>query len=270
MKRSIKKSLLVILAIGLAGSASAQKKRKNERYFDLCISPSISFRMLSNYKIPDNYQGTVNEFKDSLDRADRPGQNLNLSIHQTWKKNAFDAFSIGISYTTLSWRRVRNDIKFGDSIPLLGVIPTIIQAGFLQVKYDYQYRYLEVPIIWQRSAEGYGNLRDFDMWYTFGFSPAILLEDRVHIRTYGFSFDGETSFKRRDKEIKPIVFNVFGNVGYKVHYHLYHRLHGMIHPRLRIPVLPSTNGTQTIWLPQLSLDIGLVYLLDKEKDNKKK
>lgn len=226
---------------------------------------------MGKYEVPDRYYGTLNEYRDSLNTADRPGQNVNLGISHTWKKNAFDAFSIGISYTTLSFRRVINDVKIGDTIhPEIGIVAGVIQAGFLQIKHDYRYRYLEVPFLWHRTAEGYGNLRDFDLWYIYGFAPAVLLRDRVHVRTVGFSHDGKIEFDVQDRNILANRVNVMGHVGFRAHYHLYNKLHGLFQPRIRIPLLPSTRGQQTIWLPQFSLDIGLIYLIDKEKDNKNK
>jgi hypothetical protein len=270
MKRSIIKICLIILAFGLAGSASAQKRRKTERFLDVSVSPSLTFRVMGKYVVPDSYYGTLAEYGDSLNKADRPGQNINLGIEHVWKKNAFDAFSVGLSYTSMSFRRIKNDVRIGDTIhPEVGIVAGVIQAGFLQVKYDYRYRYLEIPFLWHRSAEGYGNLRDFDLWYTYGVAPAVLLQDRVHIRTVGFSHNGEITFDVQDKNIVSTKVNVIGHAGFRAQYHLYHKVHGLVQPRVRIPLLPAARGQQTFWLPQFSLDIGLIYLIDKEKDKNK-
>ncbi|MBS3914973.1 MAG: hypothetical protein KG003_10765 [Bacteroidetes bacterium] len=269
MNRSVIKVCLVLAGLSLAGSASAQKNKKNERFLDFTVGPSLGFRMMTKYTVPDNYKGTTNEYTDSLNKGDRPGQSLNIGVNQMWKKNAFDAFSVGLSYTTLSFRRIVDDVRFGDSVHLLGVIPTIIQAGILQVKYDYRYRYLEIPFMWYRTAEGYGNLRDFDLWYSFGVAPALLLEDKVRIRTFGFSYYGETKFEKKDPTMPTYKVNAIAQLGFRAHYHLYHKLHGIFQPRIRIPVLPQVHGHQTIWIPQFTVDLGLVYLIDKEKDNKK-
>ena len=46
---------------------------------------------------------------------------------------------------------------------------------------------------------------------------------------------------------------------------MYKRTHALVQPRLRVPLLPSATGDQTVFLPQISLEIGLIYKLTEEK-----
>lgn len=259
--------LLIALVSVIAPEALAQKgKKKDDRYIDVSVGPSLGFRILGNYKVPANYRYSAPVYRDSLNEVDRPGQSLNLGVQYMRKKSAFSAFSIGLSYTDLTFRRQVNNPKIGYEVhPKVGVLAGVIQAGLLAVNYDFHYRYMEVPLMWYRSAEGYGNLRDFDLWYIYGFAPAILIQDRILIKTEGFTLNGTDRFSVKDDDIKGRPFNVMAHVGFRSQYHLYERIHGLFQPRLRIPLLPVSGGTQTMWIPQLSLDVGLVFMLSDDK-----
>ncbi len=263
---NIKKAISVLIIVFTANVLLGQ--RGSDRYLTFSAAPALGFRILGDVKVPSTYKAGKVEFRDSLNKADRPGQSMNFGIQYFTKKNAFDAFSIGISYTTLTYRRVAENLKLGDWIhPQVGYITGLVQAANLSVRYDYRYRYIEAPILWHKSAEGYGNLKEFDMWYFFGFAPAVMVQDRVHIFTQGFTAQGTNTFDIKDEQVTPVRFNVFAQAGFRADYYMYKNIHGLLQPRFRMPVLPSSGGTQTVWIPQLSLDLGLIFLLDKDRKN---
>jgi hypothetical protein len=254
-----------ILSFLCTGVLRAQKKNL-EKYAEISAGPSLGFRVLGKFNVPTVYKGSRDQFADSLNKADRPGQSLNLAAQYMVKKSAFNAFSIGVSYTDLTFRRVVTNMTLGYEIhPDVGIIAGVIQAGLLQINYDFHYKNIEVPLLWHRSAEGYGNLRDFDLWYFAGLAPAYMYKDRIHIQTQGFTLNGTNSFEVKDKEITGNSFNVLAHLGFRAQYHMYKKLHGLVQPHFRIPVLPSSGGMQTFWLPQLSLDLGLVFVLEDKK-----
>lgn len=249
-----------------ANNTDAQRRSKNDQYLDVSISPSIGFRVLGSYLVPSTYKGTKIKYGDSLNKADRPGQSFNLGLQYTVKNAAFSALSIGLSYTTLTFRRVAQDMKIGYEIhPKVGIIAGVIQAGYLQVDYDFKYHYIEAPVLWNKSAEGYGNYRDFDIWYTLGVAPAVLVRNRTNITLEGFTLDGKNKFSVKDSLITGVPVNIIGHVGFRAQYHMYDKMYALIQPRLRVPLLPSSSGIQTVWIPQFSLDLGLVFMLNQDK-----
>lgn len=253
-----------VAIFGCTYALSAQGR--DEKFFDITVSPSLGFRILGKHTVPTSYKGTKLQFKDSLNKADRPGQTVNFGIQYTTKRNAFKAFSIGLSYTDFTFRRVANDLKIGYEIhPKVGIIAGVIQAGFLEVHYDFHYRYIELPLMWHKSAEGYGNFRDFDLWYSYGIAPALLINDKTNIKLVGFTLNGSNNFQVKDSLISGMPFNMVAQVGFRSQYHMYKKLYGLVQPRLRVPLLPSSKGAQQVWTPQFSLDIGLVFVLGKEK-----
>lgn len=260
----MKKGYAIFAVASIAIHAFGQKS-KYERYIDLSVGPSLGFRVMGNFRVPPTYKSTKTDYRDSLRKADRPGQSVNLGGQMMWKKNAFNAFSIGFSYTDFTFRRVATDMKIGYEIhPDVGIIAGVIQAGALQINYDFHYYTLEVPLLWHRSAEGYGNLRDFDLWYYGGFAPAYMHRDRIKIKTLGFTLNGTNEFEVQDKDITGNAINIIGHAGFRAQYHMYKKIHGLFQPHLRIPVFPVSGGTQTIWIPQFSVDLGLVFVLSAD------
>jgi len=244
----------------------AFSQRNGDTYFDVSVSPSLGFQILGGIKLPQKYSGSESTYRDSISKISHPGQSMNFGVQYFSKKNAFNAFSIGLSYTTLTFRRTQQNLILGDMIhPKVGIVSGLIQAANLTVKHDFRYKYIEVPLLWHKSAEGYGNLKEFDIWYFGGFAPAVLVRDRVHIFTEGFTTNGTNTFNVKDDDITPVRFNIIGQAGIRADYYMYKNLHGLLQPRIRVPLLPSTGGIQSVWIPQLSVDLGLIFLLDKTK-----
>lgn len=257
----------VLFAVfAFAATTLVQAQTSADKFIDFRVAPALGFRVMGNVNIPSSYKGTRSDFLDSLKKADRPGQSLNFGVQYLFKQNAFDALSFGLSYTTLSFRRVRENLKIGDLIhPDVGYIIGVIQAANLKVKYDYRYSYLEASMLWHKSAEGYKKKKELDLWWVYGFSPAVLIRDNVHIFTEGFTMNGSNQFNVKDKEATPFRFNVYGQAAFRVQTYLYKKVHGLFQPRLRVPLLPSSTGSQTVWIPQFSIDLGLVYLIDDKR-----
>ena len=71
---------------------SAQRKEKgDEASIDVFASPSLGMRIITKCKVPAGFAGNTFMFRDSLNKADRPGQNLSFGISYTRKKNALQA-----------------------------------------------------------------------------------------------------------------------------------------------------------------------------------
>lgn len=264
-KRIIFYMALSVLAVT---EAVAQRGRgKDEQTIDVYIGPSLSFRTMTGYKVPENYYGTKTMFRDSLNKADKPGQNIGFGVMFTRKTNALEARTIGLAYTTLGWRRSLTDLEIGDDIhPKVGYVSGLVGAGGLQVNQDYRYHYIEASYLWQKSAEGYRrNFKEFDLWYFFGLSPAVMIRDRVSVKTLGFTYNEKDKFSVQDDNIRGFMPNLFLNLGFRGDYYMYKRTHALVQPRLRVPLLPSATGDQTVFLPQISLEIGLIYKLTEEK-----
>lgn len=259
------KGLALLCAAVLVLPLQAQRNKK-DRYFDVYVGPSIGFRVLGQVKYPASYKGSASDYKDSLNKVDRPGQSLNLGVQYMVKKSAFSAFSIGLSYTNFAFRRAVEDFKIGYEVhPDVGIVAGVIQAGALRINYDIKHHYLEVPLLWHKSAEGYSNLQDYDIWYTVGVAPAVLLKQEMDIKLVGFTLNGKNRYRVQDSLITGMPFNAIVHLGFRSQYHMYKNLYGLVEPRLRVPLLPSSRGTQHIWTPQFSLNVGLVFVLSKSK-----
>jgi hypothetical protein len=255
------------LLLSLMGNVCAQRS-KDEQTLHVYVAPNLGFRLMTGFKTPERYYAAGSVFRDSLNKADRPGQNLNFGVAYTRKKNALEAVSLGLGYTTVGFRRINTDIKIGSVIhPKIGVVPNLVGSGNLQINQDFRYHYLEFSWLKTKSAEGYSrNLREFDLWWMYGLSAGALIRDRVMVETVGFSHsNGESRIAVKDDDLRGFPANLWLNAGYKADYIMFKKTNAFLQGRLRVPLLPSATGTQTLFMPQLSLEAGLIFKLNEEK-----
>ena len=255
------------MLLSLSGSVNAQRN-KDEQTLQVYVAPNLGFRLMTGFKTPDGDTTGRSVFRESINRADRPGQNLNFGVAYTRKKNALEAVSLGLGYTTVGFRRVNTDVKIGTTIhPKIGVVPNLIGSGNLQINQDFRYHYLEFSWLRSKSAEGFSrNLREFDLWWMYGLSAGALIRDRVMVETVGFSHsNGQSRMAVKDDDLQGFPANIWLNAGYKADYIMYKKTNAFLQGRLRIPLLPSATGAQTIFLPQFSLEAGLIFKLNEEK-----
>jgi hypothetical protein len=255
------------LLVLMVNDAFSQRS-KDEQNLHVYVAPNLGFRLMTGFTPPSRYYASNAVFRDSLNKADRPGQNLNIGVAYTRKKNALEAVSMGLGYTTVGFRRSIDEVRLGDTIhPKIGIVAGLVGSGHLQINQDFRYHYLEFSYLKTKSAEGYSrNLKEFDLWWTYGLSAGVLVRDRVMIETLGFSHsNGESRIAVKDDALRGFPANMWLNVGYKVDYIMFKKTNAFVHGRLRVPLLPSATGAQTIFLPQLGIEAGLIFKLNEEK-----
>lgn len=244
------------------------QRSKDEQTLDVYVAPNLGFRMMTNYKVPQKYYASRSFFRDSLNTADRPGQNISLGVSYTHKKNAFEAVTMGLGYTTFGFRRAITKVQLGDTIhPKIGIVAGLVGSGHLQINQDFRYHYLEFSYLKTKSAESYTrNLKEFDLWWTYGLSAGVLVRDRVMVETLGFSHNnGDSKIAVKDDALRGFPANIWLNVGYKADYIMFKKTNAFVHARFRVPLLPSATGAQTVFIPQLALEAGLIFKLTEEK-----
>ena len=255
------------LLVLMVNDAFSQRS-KDEQNLHVFVAPNLGFRLMTGITPPSRYYASNMVFRDSLNKEDRPGQNLNIGVAYTRKKNALEAVSMGIGYTTVGFRRAITSVKLGDTIhPKIGIVAGLVGSGHLQINQDFRYHYLEFSYLKTKSAEGYSrNLKEFDLWWTCGLSAGVLVRDRVMVETLGFSYsNGESRIAVKDDALRGFPANMWLNVGYKADYIMFKKTNAFVHGRLRVPLLPSATGAQTIFLPQLGIEAGLIFKLNEEK-----
>lgn len=258
------KYLLTAVLFMTALNSQAQRSGKTTRFVDFTVSPSLGLRVLANYKTPDNYYSTPDHFHDSLKKADRPGQSINLGVAYVLKKDNYNQITFGLSYVHKSFQRVRTPINVGDVIHKdVGVVAGIVQAGILEVQYNFNYKYLEGSMLWHSNLSTGRKLKDMDIWVFGGFAPNVLISDKMKIKSVGFTLDGKNTHWVYNPEFKAYKVNLDLRTGLRIEQMIYKTLNGIVQPGFRMPVLPAFHGAQTVWIPQLSLDVGLSFKLSK-------
>jgi len=257
-----RKSTLAAWLISTSVMAAAQIPEKG--ILDISTGTFISGRLLRVVEVPPDVPGLSNDFADSLNRVDKPRTALNFSVHYVKPLNRRSALRIGLAASDYGFRRVKSDIRFGDWIhPEVGLVADNSQTGPRDVFYDVRYRFAELPITYMWNAE-YGNpWRDLDVHIMAGLAPGYLIQHETVVRLRGFTTsDGQFTYHIKNTGYNANTFNVALLGGVRIDYLLEKRLHAVLAPTLRLPVLNSSKGVyeqHRSW--QLGTEIGLSYLL---------
>lgn len=222
----------------------------------------FSGRMLHVTAVPPDVSGSASSFGDSLNKADMPRTSLNFSIHHVKPLNRMTAFRIGFAAVDYGFRRVKKDIRFGEWIhPEIGLVADNSQTGPRDVFYDVRYRYAEIPMTFMWNTE-YGNpWPDLDVHIMAGIAPGYLMQHETVVRLRGFTTsDGLFVYHIKNTGYSAQSFNVALLGGVRINYVLDKRLHALLAPSLRLPVLNSSSGIyeqHRSW--QIGTEIGLSY-----------
>lgn len=260
LRKHIPAACLVLCSL----NAAAQIPEKG--ILDFGTGTFFSGRMLKVVKVPSDVPGLRSDLQDSLNRVDRPRTALNFSINYIKPLNRRKAVRIGLTMADYGFRRVKSNILFGDWIhPEIGVVADNSQTGPRDVYYDVRYRFLELPLTLMWNTE-YGNpWRDLDVHIMAGIAPGFLLQHETVVRLRGFTTsDGLFTYHIKNTGYTANPFNVALLGGVRIDYVLDRRLHAVLAPSLRIPVLNSSSGIyeqHRSW--QLGTEIGLSYRLEK-------
>lgn len=246
-------------------TAAAQIPEKG--ILDLSTGTFFSGRLLKVLDVPPEVQGLSSDFADSLNRVDKPRTALNFSLNYIKPLNRRKAVRVGMTFADYGFRRVKSDIRFGDWIhPEIGLVADNSQTGTRDVYYDVRYRFVELPLTLMWNTE-YGNpWRDLDVHIMAGIAPGFLVQHETVVRLRGFTTsDGQFTYHINKTGYNANPFNVTLLGGVRIDYVLDKRLHAVIAPTLRLPVLNSSSGVyeqHRSW--QLGTEIGLSYRLARD------
>jgi hypothetical protein len=258
----------VCLALS-ALSATAQISKKG--ILDAGTGTFFSGRMLRVVELPPDVPGLTSQFADSLRRVDQPRMAFNFGIHYVKPVNNRRAVRVGINLADYGFRRIKSDIRFGEWIhPEIGVVADNSQTGPRDVYYDVRYRQLEVPITFLWNAEYRNPIRDLDIHIMAGIAPGFLTKHETVVRLRGFTTsDGLFTYHIQNTGYKANPFNVALLGGVRIDYVLEKRLHAVLVPTLRLPVLNSSSGVyeqHRSW--QFGTEIGLSYRLNTVQNSR--
>ncbi|MFM8995461.1 MAG: hypothetical protein ACKOI1_04375 [Bacteroidota bacterium] len=271
------KHLVLMVVVGCAASLSAQvSDKKWAKVVSISATPSWSTRWITGYQ-PDERGGfTEAKLQDSFSLSDKSLQTKNFGVYYSRKVNGFTNFVVGLSIVNTGFTRVKEGNMFRYVIhPDVGVYPNLVQAGLMEVHYEYRSQYAGALFAIDKRLDGSRfQMQSASMWYQLGVMPALLMKQNLQIHTVGFTMPQGNDFTVADyvantvdtgvvlTKSQSVSANAFFTAALRLEYNLDPKLHIYASPRVMLPLLPSNRGVQTYWSPQIGCEVGLRVPLD--------
>ncbi len=266
-----------MVVVGCAASLSAQvSEKKWANVLSISAAPSWSTRWITGYQ-PDVRGGfTEAKLQDSFSLSDKSLQTKNFGVAFSRKVNGFTNFVVGLSIVNTGFTRVKEGDMFRYVIhPDVGIYPNLVQAGLMEVHYEYRSQYAGALFAIDKRLDGSRfQMQSASMWYQLGVMPALLMKQNLQIHTVGFTMPQGNDFTVADyvantvdtgvvlTKSQSVSANAFFTAALRLEYNLDPKLHIYASPRLMLPLLPSNRGVQTYWSPQIGCEVGLRVPLD--------
>jgi len=270
----MKKHLILFCILGgILGTAAAQNAPWSRRVQG-GLTPSTQFRLLSNVTPMPRSIYTEQGLKDSFRNSDKFQTAISGFVGVVFQRERDQAFSVSIGFQQWGFVRRKENGMFGyEPHPDLSVYSHLVDGPAQIMDYHFTQRYLTIDLQYLRRLDGLKlRIPDTELYGFVSAISGLLVQDKVRIKTRGFSLDEGTSVDVYDytaeldaadrpvitKVVNP-VFNIFAALGLRAEYALDEKFKLLAQPRLDIALLPNFNGTQQANSMRFSIDLGIVY-----------
>jgi hypothetical protein len=215
-------------------------------------------------RMPSWVDGSLPAYSDSLRKSDGMRMGLNYGIHYLKTLNRNKAIRIGVQLSDYGFRRIRNNLGFGDSIhPEVGLVADFSQIGPRDVYYDVRYRMLEVPFSWVWNTNFQDLKKELQIHITAGFAPSYLWRHETIVRLRGFTTrDGIFDYRIDNTGYQARSFNLALTGGMRLDYAMDRRIHLLAAPNLRLPLLAAATRPYERHRPwQFGIETGIIVRL---------
>ncbi len=247
MKNIILFAFLIVSALDL----SAQVR------LEAFLTPAVGYRQLSGTKFASN------QLTDSLKNADRARQNWSGGLKLVLGIDKYSALQIGVNYKGLSFMRVREDYQFHDTVhPKIGRVLDLSQTVLSKDAYfAHRYRYLSVPIIYQKAYTRKVFNSKMQFYVTTGLEFDFLIKDKMFVNLPGWSIGGEDQFEI-ESDYESSQVNLSFNLGSRFEYKLSERSSFSAQPAFNFPFLVTAKDEFVQFrMFQFGVSVGVNYLL---------
>lgn len=270
----MKKYVILFLFIGgILGTAAAQNAPWSRRVQG-GLTPSTQFRLLSKVSPMPRSIYTEQGLQDSFRNSDKFQNAISGFVGVVFQRERDVAFAVSLGYQQWGFVRQKEDGMFGyQPHPDLGIYSHLVDGPTQIMDYHFTQRYLTVDLQYLRRLDGVKlRIPDTELYGFVSAIPGILVQDKVRIKTRGFSLDEGTDVDVYDYTVeldavdRPVItkvvnpaFNVFAAIGLRAEYALDEKIKLLAQPRVDMALLPNFNGVQQANSFRFSLDLGIVY-----------
>lgn len=270
-----------LVAIGLVfflGSCLTLEAQNGpwSRRIEAGITASTQNRILWQVTATPRTGYTEKVLSDSFRASDKFQNSLSAFMGIVFNRQRDLAYSVTLGYQQWGFIRRKENGMFGyQPHPDLAIYAHFVDGPAQVMDYHFMQRYFTAEFKLMRRLDGVKlTLPNTELFGWISAMPAVLINDKVQIRTRGFSLeegdkvnvsDVTMSLDALDKPVYAVVvnplFNAFVGAGLRAEYALDESFKFLAQPRFDMALIPNFNGVQTASSYRFGVDFGIVYLL---------
>jgi len=191
---------------------------------------------------------------------------IGLSAAMSFTSSRNTGIRFGLEYMDAGFRRVREDLRFLDTIhPNIGIVRDLSQTGGAYAEFNYSYKYMQIPFLFTKNLE-LRSLIESKLHFFAGGSISVLLKHQMITKLRGFSTREGKDFKWEGVENEPQRFNFNLHTGFRLENPVYGKNTFIyLQPGLYFPILNANRSYEKAHLYAFSLQLGVMVRLDKDK-----
>lgn len=254
-------------------SVVAWGQSRTKLYFSASLNPVITMAYnttSSNKPASSNTSQTLTQYQDSIRSFETYKLSAGATVWVNYLINAKWGIQTGIGYSEVGFSRQQNDIQFNDKLfPGIGSGKVIdISLSERSANYRLRYQYISVPVLFNYYAKRSGDFK-WTYYFTGGLGLNVLVNHEMKALLDQFVIDGEDEFHIDSTGYEGSAFALNLFVGGRIDYKVDKSITVFAQPMVTaFPLSVSKSDIQSYPIG-LQVNLGVAYVLDKKKDEKK-
>jgi hypothetical protein len=226
--------VLTLFFLGILGAVVAQSAPWSRRV-QAGLTPSTQFRLLSQVSPMKRSTFTEKILRDSFSNSDHFQNSISGFIGVVFQRERNVAFAASLGVQHWGFIRRKEGGMFGyQPHPDLGVYAHFVDGPVQIMDYHFSQRYITLDLQYLRRLDGVSlRIPNTELYGFVSAIPGVLVQDKVRIKTRGFSLDEGTDVDvyyytvTLDPVDRPVInkvvnpaFNVFAAIGLRAEYAL--------------------------------------------------
>ena len=263
------------VALGVcAFNVSAQSAALWKRSYDVKLGIGSGFRVLWNTNPTPRSTYTSQGLNDSFRIHDASTALNNFGVAVNFSKSDRAIIGIGVNYAEWGFDRIKNGGMYGyQPHPDLEVYYHLVDGPVQELTYNFQQKYLSFDLQFMQRLDGLKfQLENTKLFFLGSFSPSLLVQDALVLRSAGFTLAEGKNVKTYDfyytpgPDDRPVLnkvrnpkINAFLGIGLRAEYTMAEGMIMLLQPRVQATLVPNHTGVQTASGVNASVELGFIF-----------
>ncbi len=260
-----KKTIItIVFAISIITKLQAQWEVSSVG-FQVGPGLGIKFQKSTTADLVPGFNFSYQKMNDSTNKTDYFRVGYDVGFNAMFNNGGTFFLQAGIQYRAVGFRRLIEGLKTHDSIQYFGYIDGNSQTGSKDVRYQYQYHMIELPLNYLIGMQNIEKMFNPFTWFIIvGVTPSFLFTNTMWAHTYGFDIQGVNIIRgQKDVNFNYKKIMIHGNIGAKFMFRNPENdnIKFSIQPTIYIPTgsMTAAGSGLNMWIPSINLHAGINY-----------